>query len=80
MLYPLTDLVFLQYVDGVITDDSDALLYGATVVYRQLSIKKVCIKISHTLIILVSMRQNVQFEKYTISNISSILGKWTDSE
>lgn len=55
MLYPLIDYIILQYVDGVITDDSDALLYGATVVYRQLSIKKVCIKISHTLIIFVSI-------------------------
>ena len=30
----------LQLVDGVITEDSDALLFGATVVYRHFSCDK----------------------------------------
>ena len=35
--------IFVQLVDGVLTQDSDTFLYGATVVYKDLSTSdKVC--------------------------------------
>lgn len=36
-----TSAVILKVVDGVVSEDSDSLLYGAETIYRQLSVNKV---------------------------------------
>ena len=70
-----------QVVDGVITEDSDALLYGALVVYKQLSTSERVRggepRLRHSLVLMtVLFAQDARVERYTMRNISSRLGEW----
>ena len=76
--------MYVQVTDGVLTNDSDAFLYGANTVYRDLTTSE-RVRCMHMymytygcyyIYIHVCMLQNAQVECYDMKEIHDVLGKY----